>query len=324
MAYKDIVNIAVVNFRPFWGRKDRNLSRIIEYIESASKRGVDIICFPELALTGYENEPDVELPDKMQVRLAETIPGPSVNAVAEATSKCGIYAVFGMTEKAEDDKNGVYNVAVVCGPDGYIGTYRKIHPANDELLWSEKGCDPLDFETPWGPVGVGICYDTYSFPELGRYYAAKGARLFINITAMVGESGIRRFDWEGCYLDTMKAAVVANDFFIASSNLIGIDVINEGFVNIVGNDTVKNPAFFAGASLIMGPGYNKKVHIYAGGIEHREIDMIISTIDLSLASRMIFNENPYSGSPDFRPDIYKKFANLLLEDDYWNKHAIKD
>lgn len=39
------------------------------------------------------------------------------------------------------------------------------------------------FETPWGPVGIEICYDSYQFPELMRYYVSKGMRLYLNPTA---------------------------------------------------------------------------------------------------------------------------------------------
>ena len=53
---KDIVTVSVVNFHPIWGEKERNLKRIGEYIESEAKKGADIIVFPELCLTGYDDE----------------------------------------------------------------------------------------------------------------------------------------------------------------------------------------------------------------------------------------------------------------------------
>lgn len=311
MGYQDIVTVAVVNFRPFWGRKDRNLSRIVEYSKKAAAQGTDIILFPELALTGFENEKNVPWEEKMQVREAELIDGPSVTVVSKAAVENQIIIVFGMPELDLTDGKKVYNTAVVCGKDGSVQSYRKIHPANDESEWCNKGDSPLLLETEWGPVGVGVCYDTYSFPELLRYYACKGARLYLNITAMLCE-GVLGFDWKSNYYDTLRYAVIANDIFVASSNIAGIDVIREDFCNAVGNETVKSPMLFAGASVIMGPGTFNKVHVYAGGLENREAGLFISTLDLSGASRMIYGKNPYTGVPDYRPDIYKKLCEDLI------------
>lgn len=102
--------------------------------------------------------------------------------MAEISKKYGNYIVFGAAEYAEE-KDCLYNSAFVTGPEGVIGTYRKIHPYDAENMWCEKGSEPFMFETPWGPVGIGICYDSYQFPELMRYYVSKGMRLHLNPTA---------------------------------------------------------------------------------------------------------------------------------------------
>lgn len=320
--FESIINVAVVNFHAFWGRKERNLSRIVGYIHAAARRGADIVVLPEMALTGYENQADVPYAEKMQVLQAEPVPGPAVDAVARATREAGVYAVFGMPELASEDRSIVYNTAVACGPEGYIGRYRKLHPANDENAWCKKGSDPFWIDTRWGPIGIGICYDTYSFPELMRFHAARGARLYINSTAMM--RAFSGFDWLGCYYDTMKHGVVANDIFIASSNLVGPDIINEYFSNEIAEKTVARATTFAGSSMILGPGFDKKVAVYAGGTDKFEGELFMATLDLSLASRMIFNINPSADSPDFRPDIYLKMSKMLLEDSYWQRHAEKD
>lgn len=319
--YQDIITVAVMNFRPFWGEKERNLRRITGYINAAAKRGADLICFPELSLIGQDTELcDIAFEDRMHTRMSEVIPGPSVNAIAEVTSRLGIYAVFGMSERDPDDPAVIYNAAVICGPDGYIDHYRKIHPANDEALWTTgRGKRPVSFMTKWGPIGVGICYDSFSFQEILRYHAAKGARLYVNISAI--SSGVSGdFDWESNYFDTLSNGVIANDIFIASANNFAFNVNNEYFCNQVGNKTVPNPIFYGGGSAILGPGFKKKVHVYAGGIDVCQPEFFIATLDLSTASRMIYNPNPWSGKPDFRPDIYKTMLEDLLQDPYWNQY----
>ena len=82
--------------------KGRNLNRIIGYLECAAARGANLVVLPEAALTGYDADLDHEGDERMHHRLAEPIPGPSTEAVAEATHRLGVYAVFGLAERAED------------------------------------------------------------------------------------------------------------------------------------------------------------------------------------------------------------------------------
>ena len=84
---KDIMNVAVVTYEPRWGDKERNLNRIIGYLECAAARGANLVVLPETALTGYDADLDHEGDERMHHRLAEPIPGPSTEAVAEATKK---------------------------------------------------------------------------------------------------------------------------------------------------------------------------------------------------------------------------------------------
>lgn len=93
---KDICTISVVTFHPVWGDKASNLRRIEEYIECAYRKGSQIVIFPEMSLTGYDDEADKPFKEKMQYKLAETVPGPSTLEVAELTKKLGMYVIFGM------------------------------------------------------------------------------------------------------------------------------------------------------------------------------------------------------------------------------------
>lgn len=304
---EDIVNVGVVNFPVIWGEIDKNLSRMKGYIKAAYKQGIDILVFPETALTGYDGEdPEMDREQRMQRRFAETVPGPSTEAIAELTKKFGMYVVFGMAERDADDPKKVYNAAAAVGPEGIIGTYRKIHLPFTEGLWADRGEKPLVFDTPWGPVGVGICYDVYQYPEVTRYARAMGARLFLHCTAMNStETG-----GPGGYLGnlSLRYQVINNDMFIATSNLCGKDI----------------NSWFMGGSCIIGPSSTSvKEYYYAGkpflaeGAD--ECGIANAVLDLSQV-RTSFLDGVWKGGMgkgDWCPDKYIAWFTEARDTNFW-------
>lgn len=289
---EDILTIACVNFRTAWGNKANNLKRIKGFIRVAAKRGADIILFPETALTGYDVEPE----GKMHRINAETIPGPSTDEIATLTRKYNIYVIFGMPEKDKTNPCLIYNSAAIIGPTGVIGSYAKIHAASDENRWCKKGEEPMLLDTVWGVIGIGICYDAFMFPELPRYYAARGARLFLHPTAFPKMMG-----WKDWYLNQMKARSLENMMFVATANLVGKEIINT----------------FPGNSFIIGPGQEDHLYkIFAGPASEDSEEIIIATIDLSEADKSrkrwpLFTVNSISGTPDWRPKQYMKMLKII-------------
>ncbi len=292
---EDILTIAVVNFKPDAGQKIENLRRMKGFAAAASKRGSDLILFPEMCLMGYDYYISQQITMEEKKKSAETLDGNSAKTMAEISKKYGNYIVFGAAEYAEE-KDCLYNSAFVTGPEGVIGTYRKIHPYDAENMWCEKGSEPFMFETPWGPVGIGICYDSYQFPELMRYYVSKGMRLYLNPTAefeQVELAGSRESFLH--YYSTLDYGVICNSIFIASANLVGYDM----------------ETYFAGGSCILGPKVTpfveNDVYCYGGSRDNRQETLELATIDLSLADRSLWKENKWAGEIDYRPHIYKKF-----------------
>lgn len=268
-----IITVAVVNFSAVWGNKERNRERLAGYIRSAAKQGVDLILFPELALTGYDDDAlHTDPEEKMHRLMAETLPGETSDILGAITKKYGIYAVFGMPERDKDDPSRVYNAAAILGPDGFITSYRKRNLPNDEQNWATSGKSPIVFDTPWGPIGVGICADVYDFPEFTRYACAKGARLFLNPTAM---PLCVRPEYPQTAIESLAATCAV---YIASADLYGLDRINE----------------MMGGSSVIGPGNQRPngrqwIHYYAGKPfchpDALENEMYIATIDLTLVER---------------------------------------
>lgn len=293
---KEIITIGVVNFNAKWGKKNFNYERIVGYIEAASKRGVDFLIFPELCLTGYDDQKEVDKEQKMHVKLAESKYGEMVSQLLDIAKAHEIYVVLGMPEKNKKADNIIHNTALVVTSDHRSYTYRKIHLALDEPNWATPGQYPLLIDTPWGPIGIAICYDLYAFPELIRYYAAKGARLVINSTAYAKSRGAIKGR------TTLESTVLMNGIYVATANLCGKDLVNE----------------FWGGSSIIGPSRKmQEVHYYAGkpfgDTEGEEEELYIATIDLALAERGIYEENNRLGRSDFRPNLYAGWYQELAQ-----------
>lgn len=291
---KDVMNVAVVTYEPSWGNKEKNLNRIIGYIECAAARGANLVVLPETALTGYDADLTHEGDERMHHQLAESIPGPSSNAVADAIRNLGIYAVFGLSERAEDGT--VYNSAVAIGPEGVLGRYRKMHLPAAEPTWAGRGEDPFMFETPWGPIGVSICYDTFAFPEIMSYYRASGCRLIANpfaVNTAVTAQNIK---------DSLEYLAANNAVYIASANCTGCAISDD----------------FVGGSSVIGPGKNvPEICYYAGtpcgapGSDEQELHL--GTIDLSYVEKPFLAKKWASVDPDFRPDIYARLYTELAQ-----------
>jgi len=291
---EDILTIACVNFRTDWGNKAKNFKRIKGFIRAAAKRGADIILFPEAALTGFDVEPE----GKMHRMNAETIPGPSTVEIAKLTREYNIYVILGMPEKDKINPCILYNSAAIIGPTGVIGSYAKMHPPFDENRVYKKGEKPMLFDTVWGLIGVGICYDAYMFPELPRYYAARGARLFLHPTAFPKEGC-----WKDWYLNQIRARCLENMMFIATANLVGKEIINT----------------YPGYSFIIGPGQEDHLYkIHAGPADEDSEEIIIATIDLAEADKVrnrwpLFTVGNIPDTPQWRPKQYMKMLKIIEE-----------
>lgn len=300
---KDILNLAVVNLKPVWGDKAANFKRMEEYTRCAAQKGVDMIVFPEMALTGYDIE-SIPKKEMMQIKEAEYIPGPSTIKMAEVAKECGIYVIFGMPEKDKENEEIVYNSAAVVKPDGTILSYQKIHLPGNEADWATRGSNPMVFDTEWGVVGLTICYDTYRFRDLAYFTRAKGGRLLINCTACcfeaVNPNMVQR---------SVEELAVDLPIYVASANLTEEDKFNH----------------FMGCSSIVGPASKGNPYYYAGyGFSDdrgRVPGIYMATIDLELVNlfetRPLFNYNPRVKTPDYRPEIYLKMNENLLQDEHF-------
>ena len=169
------INIACAQIDCVLGDPEANRNRIIGSIREAAERDASLAIFPECALTGYCFDSLAEA-----VPFAEHLDGPSAQAIAEVCRESGMYAVVGFLE-ADGDK--FYNAAMLVGPEGVVGGYRKVHlPFIGIDRFLTPGDRPFQvFDLPFGKVGLNICYDI-SFPEAARALKLMGAELIALIT----------------------------------------------------------------------------------------------------------------------------------------------
>ena len=211
------VRIAVVQFDPQVGTQhcQTNLQNSLQLAQQAAKNGANLIVLPELANTGYlfSSRQDA-------FKHAEVVPdGPSVRAWIDFARQHQVYLVAGL---AEQEGMQLFDTAVLLGPDGFIGKYRKAHLWNKEKLWFTPGDLGFPvFETPIGRIGLLICWDIW-FPEVPRLLSLQGADIICSLNNWVWTPPPLFDDAGKCmasYL-TMTAAHV-NNVFIAAANRIG-------------------------------------------------------------------------------------------------------
>ena len=149
--------------------KEENLEQTLKWVRKANKAGAEVVCLPELGITGHAGHPAM-------VEQAEPVPGgPSTEALCDLARKLGIYVCAGI---AEDDLGIHYNTQFIVGPEGFIGKQRKVHTSHDEYYYFRHGTDLPVLDLPMARVGIIICYDNH-IPEMARCLAVQGAELLL-------------------------------------------------------------------------------------------------------------------------------------------------
>jgi predicted amidohydrolase len=168
-------NIACVQMDCSLGQPAANREKIIERIQAAAERDATFAIFPECALTGYAFESLKEAEP-----FAESLDGASAEAITSVCNQTGVHAAVGFIES---DADRFYNSVMLVGPEGVVGSYRKVHlPFIGIDRFLSPGDRPFQvFALPFGKIGLNICYDI-SFPEPARVLKLLGAELIVLVT----------------------------------------------------------------------------------------------------------------------------------------------
>jgi predicted amidohydrolase len=165
------VKVAAVDFIPAWGDLDGNIRRLVEAADRVAAEGVQYAVFPETAISGYDFSGPAQL-----APFVDTIPGQATDALLPVLKRTGMYMSVGIAEK--DANTGIfYNTAVLMGPEGIIGKYRKNGlNGQDVQLFGPGDTDVGVFDTPIGRIALIICYDD-TYWQYDRLAALRGAQI---------------------------------------------------------------------------------------------------------------------------------------------------
>ncbi|WP_255016824.1 carbon-nitrogen hydrolase family protein [Cyanobium sp. A2C-AMD] len=165
------VKVAAVDFIPAWGDLDGNIRRLVQAAERVAAEGVQYSVFPETAISGYDFADPAQL-----APFVDTIPGRATDALLPVLKRTGMLMSVGIAEK--DAYTGIfYNTAVLLGPEGIIGKYRKNGlNGQDVQLFGPGDTDVGVFDTPIGRIALIICYDD-TYWQYDRLAALRGAQI---------------------------------------------------------------------------------------------------------------------------------------------------
>ena len=268
------MRIALIQSRATDDREE-NLRRALTSMGEARDAGADLVAFPELALDRFFPQYRV---CGWADSVAEPIPGPTADRIADRSRELGLVTVFNQYEAGAEGRR--FDSSPVFDADGtLLGVTRMIHITDYEGFHEQAWYHPGDtgapvYDTSAGKVGVAICYDRH-YPEYMRALGAAGAQLVV--IPQAGTAG----EWpEGMYEAEIRTAAFQNGYFAALCNRVGRD----GELRFAGESFVSDPE---GRILVRG----------AAGEE----DLVICDVDLAASAASTARQLFWR---DRRPELY--------------------
>jgi predicted amidohydrolase len=266
---KDIRIAVVVSNSPA-NKISNNLNGMVKWIKSSKNQGADIICFPEMNISGYSNHRDINL-------AAEPVPGPVSRHLLNLAKCEKIVILAGMVER--DEKDRLFASHLVVKHDGFVGVYRKLHISPPERAVLTPGNKIPLFDINGVKFGIQLCYDAH-FPELSTRMAIKGADIiFIPHASPRGTPEEKYRSW----MRHLPARAFDNSLFIIACNQTGE---NEKGLS------------FPGVAVIIGP---------SGEVIHKDLSgkegMLLANLKAEDLTRVRSHKMRYF-IPNRRPELY--------------------
>lgn len=273
--------------------KEENLQKAILKIREAAVKGAQIICLQELFTSLYFC--DEENYDNFS--LAETIPGPSSDALQAIAKELGVVIIASLFEKRAQ---GVYhNTTAVLDADGvYLGKYRKMHIPDDPGFYEKFYFTPGDlgykvFKTKFATIGVLICWDQW-YPEAARITSLMGAEILFYPTAIgwaTTQDEATNIEQHDAWQTIQRSHAIANGVHVVGVNRVG----EEAGVKFWGGSFISNPF---GTLLYKA--------------SHNEEEVIVQEVDLAKSDSYRIH---WPFLRDRRIDSYQPITKRFIDDE---------
>ncbi len=281
----------------------KNRANQLRLLEQAAKKGAQILCTQELFTSQYF----CQVEDHRFFKLAETIPGPSTDAMSKLAKKYGVVIVASLFEKRA---SGLYhNTAAIIDADGsLLGVYRKMHIPDDPLYYEKFYFTPGDtgfraWDTKYGKIGVLICWDQW-YPEGARLTALQGAEILFYPTAIGWHPREKQLygtaqheSWELI----QRSHAVANGCYVVAPNRIGLEKIRNNEGGYVSDDGIQ----FWGQSFVASP--NGQV-MKRASVDKEEILVVACNLD-----EVEFSRTHWPFLRDRRIDAYGNLTKRFVD-----------
>lgn len=213
------VKIGFIQFAPVLGDVRATMGKIERLIGLAT--GADLLVLPELCNSGY-NFASHEQAWATSEEISDSV------FVQHLESLCQCHDLHIVSGFNERDGDRLYNSAILIGPRGYVGRYRKLHLFMDEKDHFEPGDAGLPvFDIGWCRVGMLVCFD-WMFPEAWRVLALKGADVICHPSNLVLSGLAQR---------AVPVHALTNRLYVVTANRIG----TERSLSFTGLSTIANP-----------------------------------------------------------------------------------
>jgi len=280
-----------------------NLRKGVERVREAARRGAAVVCLPELFRSRYFCQRE----DTASFDLAESLPGPTTEALRAAAKGAGVVVIAPVFERRAP---GVYhNSAAVIDADGEVaGVYRKMHIPDDPAYYEKFYFTPGDlgfraFDTRAGRIGTLICWDQW-YPEGARLTALAGAAVLFYPTAIgwhPREKEALGAQQRDAWRTVQRGHAVANGVYVAAVNRVGLELPERGGEGIE----------FWGSSFLCDP----QGVVLAEAPPDRE-EILLGEVDLDRIEDVRRN---WPFLRDRRIDAYGGITRRFLDEEPWGK-----
>jgi predicted amidohydrolase len=264
------IRIAAVTMNCPVGRVQDNLDRMAVWIQAAKKQAADLVCFPEMNVTGYSTRDEIK-------DSAETVPGPISQSVLAMAREFKLAILAGLLEK--DSRGRVFASHLAVTPRGVAGIYRKIHIAPPETDVFSAGDTIALFKIKGVKLGIQLCYDVH-FPELSTRMATDGADVIFMPHASPRGTPAAKFN---SWMRHLPARAFDNGLYVVACNQSGNN---------------QSGLTFPGLSVILDPA-GRIIKKNTGGKEH----MVVADLKADELEKVRGHRMRYF-LPNRRPDLY--------------------